>query len=177
MMTYWNLFWAFFIPGIVGYGGGPAYIPLIQNEVVNRYQWMTIQEFGDMLALGNALPGPITTKISGFVGYQVAGWPGAFVALFANTAPSLIAMIVFLSVLYRFKDSPRVKNMSNMVRPIVGVLMAIITLQFFESAWLEVGSLQTIGIAAVSLLLMEKWKLHPAWVIGGALMYGIIFLG
>lgn len=175
-MIYWDLFWAFFIPGIVGYGGGPAYIPLIQNEVVNRYQWMTLQEFGDMLALGNALPGPITTKISGFVGYQVASWPGAFVALFANTAPSLIAMIAFLSVLYRFKDSPRVKNMSDMVRPVVGVLMAIITLQFFESAWLEIGSLQTVGIAVVSLLLMEKWKLHPAWVIGGALMYGMIFL-
>lgn len=42
-MIYWDLFLAFFIPNIIGYGGGPAIIPLIEAEVVGRYGWMTAQ--------------------------------------------------------------------------------------------------------------------------------------
>ncbi|HBM28961.1 MAG TPA: transporter, partial [Halomonas sp.] len=55
-MIYWDLFLAFFIPNIIGYGGGPAIIPLIEAEVVGRYGWMTSQGFAETLALGNALP-------------------------------------------------------------------------------------------------------------------------
>ena len=64
-MIYWQIFLAFFIPGIVGYGGGPASIPLIEHEVVDRYGWLTVQEFSEVLALGNSLPGPIATKLAG----------------------------------------------------------------------------------------------------------------
>ncbi len=67
MMLYWNIFLAFLIPGILGYGGGPASIPLIENEVVQRYEWMTVQEFSEVLALGNSLPGPIATKCRGIL--------------------------------------------------------------------------------------------------------------
>ena len=54
-MIYVDIFLAFFIPGIIGYGGGPASIPLIENQVVSTYGWMTTAEFSDTLALGNAL--------------------------------------------------------------------------------------------------------------------------
>lgn len=67
LLDLWYLFLAFFIPGIVGYGGGPAIIPLIEIEVVQRYEFMTRQEFGEVLAMGNALPGPIATKMAGIL--------------------------------------------------------------------------------------------------------------
>ena len=76
-MIYWQLFLAFFIPNIVGYGGGPAIIPLIENEVVGTYGWMTHQGFAETLALGNALPSPIATKMAGYIGYRVGGVLGA----------------------------------------------------------------------------------------------------
>ncbi len=75
-MIYWQLFLAFFIPNIVGYGGGPAIIPLIENEVVGTYGWMTHQQFAETLALGNALPSPIATKMAGYIGYAIAGVGG-----------------------------------------------------------------------------------------------------
>ncbi len=175
-MIYWDLFMAFFIPGIVGYGGGPASIPLIQNEVVTRYGWLTLEEFGDALALGNALPGPIATKMAGYVGYLMGGPLGATVALFATVAPSLIAMIVLLRILYRFKDSPRVKTMTQMIRPTIGILLAIIAVQFFVSAWHAIGVFQFVILTAASWLFLEKWKAHPAWVIVGALIYGMVIL-
>ena len=98
-MIYWSIFLAFFIPGILGYGGGPASIPLVEKEVVDRYSWMTTQEFGEVLALGNALPGPIATKMAGYIGYMEGGILGAFVGLFASVAPSLILMIALMMTL------------------------------------------------------------------------------
>lgn len=177
MLLYWHLFLAFFIPGIVGYGGGPSSIPLIQIEVVNRYGWLTTERFGEVLALGNALPGPIATKMAGYVGYEVGGWFGAFVALFATVAPTLIAMIMLLGLLYKFKDSPRVKKMTALIRPTIAILLGVLAYEFFFHSWEDSGLLQTAFLGGASLLLMEKFKVHPAFVIVGALIYGAIFLG
>lgn len=177
-MIYWQIFLAFFIPGILGYGGGPASIPLVENEVVKNYGWLSVSEFSEVLALGNALPGPIATKMAGFIGYQQGGILGAFIGIFATVAPSLILMVTLLGILYKFKDSPKVKLMTNLVRPTIAVLLGIMTFKFFDEAIFDgAGLWQTLFLAVASYLLMEKWKVHPAFVIVGALGYGAVFLG
>ncbi|MDQ0256894.1 chromate transporter [Evansella vedderi] len=175
-MIYWEIFLAFFIPGIVGYGGGPATIPLIEYEVVHRYGWMTVEEFGEVLALGNAFPGPIATKMAGYIGFVEGGILGAAIGLFATIAPSLILMVVLLGLLYRFKDSPKVKLLSTIVRPTIAVLLGVLTYRFIETSYIESGWLQTIFLLGISYFLLEKRKVHPAFVILGALIYGAIFL-
>ncbi|MEH7235259.1 chromate transporter [Bacillus sp. JJ1562] len=175
-MIYWQIFLAFFIPGIVGYGGGPSSIPLVENEVVGRYGWLTVSEFSEVLALGNSLPGPIATKMAGYIGYEVGGIPGSIIAVFATVAPSLILMIVLLGFLYKHKDSPKVKRMSSYVRPAIAVLLGTLTISFFTTSYADAGIWQTIIIIVVSFVLMEKLKVHPAYVIIGALGYGAFFL-
>ncbi|KIL46549.1 MULTISPECIES: chromate transporter [Jeotgalibacillus] len=176
-MIYWEIFLAFFIPGILGYGGGPASIPLVENEVVDRYGWMTTQEFSEVLALGNSLPGPIATKMAGYIGYAEGGILGAGVALFATIAPSLILMIVLLGLIMKYKDSPRVKKMSTLVRPTIAVLLGVMTWGFFADAIEATGTVQTVVLAVISFVLLERFKVHPAFVIAGALVYGAVFLG
>jgi chromate transporter len=176
MMIYWQLFLAFFIPGIVGYGGGPASIPLVQNEVVNRYGWLTVSQFSEVLALGNALPGPIATKMAGYIGFQQGGVLGAVVGVFATVAPSLILMIVLLSLLYKFKDSPKVKRMTNYVRPTIAVLLGIMTISFYTTSFQDTGVMQSILLIVIGFVLLERWKIHPAYVIVGALGYGALVL-
>ncbi|WP_077330291.1 chromate transporter [Virgibacillus siamensis] len=175
-MLYWHIFLAFFIPGILGYGGGPASIPLVENEVVQRYGWMTIQEFSEVLALGNALPGPISTKMAGYIGYEVGGIPGAIIGVFATVAPSLILMIALLGVLYKYKDSPKVQRLTMYVRPVIALLLGIMAWNFFAESYQGIGIWQTALLIAVSYLLLEQVKLHPAFVIAGALVYGGFFL-
>ncbi|WP_096201669.1 chromate transporter [Bacillus sp. FJAT-45350] len=176
-MIYIELFLAFFIPGIVGYGGGPASIPLIEYEVVERYGWLTVDEFAEVLALGNALPGPIATKMAGYVGFIEGGVTGAFVATFATVAPSLALMIFLLGILFKFKNSPKVKKMTMLIRPTIAVLLGLLAYRFFASSYFDVGVIQTITLIIVSYILLEKVKVHPAIVISGALVYGAIFLG
>jgi len=175
-MIYLQIFIAFFIPSIVGYGGGPASIPLIEHEVVSRYGWVTTSEFSEILALANTLPGPIATKMSGYIGFEVGGAFGAIIAEFATIAPSLILMIVLLQLIFKYKDSQRVKRLSKIVVPTVAILMAGLTFDFFKTSYSSNGLVQTIIIAVVSFLLLEKWKVHPAFVIVGGLAYGAIFL-
>ncbi|PLT28992.1 chromate transporter [Peribacillus deserti] len=175
-MIQWKIFLAFFIPGILGYGGGPSSIPLIENEVVDRYGWLTTKEFSEVLALANSLPGPIATKMAGYIGYQEGGYLGVAVGEFATVAPSLIMLIALISLLYKFKDSPKVKKLTLFVRPAIAVMLGVMTYQFLEGSYLDIGLWQTLFLGAASFLLMEKFKVHPAFVIMGALGYGAVFL-
>lgn len=176
-MIYVQIFLAFFIPGILGYGGGPASIPLVENEVVDNYEWLTTNEFSEMLAMANALPGPIATKMAGYIGYEQGGILGAIVGVFATVAPSLILMITLLGLLMKYKESPRVKRMTTYIRPVIAVLLGIMTYDFFFSAYEGAGIWQTLFIGLLSFFLMERLKVHPAYVIAGALVYGGLILG
>jgi chromate transporter len=175
-MLYWHIFLAFFIPGIVGYGGGPASIPLVENEVVDHYGWMTVPEFSEVLALGNSLPGPIATKMAGYIGYEQGGVLGSIVGIFATVAPSLLLMIVLLGLLYKYKDSPKVKRMTNYIRPTIAVMLGVMAFSFFSTSYSDTGMLQTVILVGISFFLLEKLKVHPAYVIMGSLIYGGIFL-
>lgn len=175
-MIYLQIFWAFFLPGILGYGGGPSSIPLIQAEVVDHYGWMTNSEFSEVLAMGNALPGPIATKMAGYIGYEIAGTLGAAVGVFASVAPSLALMIGLVGLIMRHRGSPKVKRMTAIVRPVIAALLGVMAYEFFAESYHGAGLLHTVILAAASLLLMEKMNVHPAYVIGGSLIYGAIFL-
>ncbi|TCP21647.1 chromate transporter [Scopulibacillus darangshiensis] len=176
-MILWKIFLAFFIPGILGYGGGPASIPLVENEVVGRFHWLTVGEFSKVLALGNSLPGPIATKMAGYIGYEVGGVLGSLAGIIATVGPSLILMIVLLRILYKYKDSPKVKRLTLLIRPTIAVLLGVMAYEFFAESFGQSGSLQTLAIAVVSFILLEKVKLHPAFVIVAALGYGAVFMG
>lgn len=177
MITYWQLFIAFFIPGVLGYGGGPASIPLVEQEVVDRFEWMTVNEFSEMLAMANALPGPIATKMAGFIGFQQAGFIGSLIAVFATVVPSLLLMIMLLRLLMKYKNSPKVKRLTMFIRPTIAVLLGVMAFQFFQTASADSGFLTMASIGLVSFILMERLRIHPAFVILGALLFGALFLG
>ncbi|WP_338451614.1 chromate transporter [Niallia oryzisoli] len=175
-MIYWDLFWSFTIANLLGYGGGPATIPLIQNEVVNNYDWMTMSEFGDLLAIANALPGPIATKLAGFIGYEIGGVLGSIVALAGTILPSAVAVVILFKFVDLFKDSPEVKLMTKSVQPIIAVLLAVMAYQFFLTAFENSGIIHLLLLTVLSFLTLSKWKIHPSLVIVGALFYGGVFL-
>src|SRR6056297_3073737 len=171
-MIYWELFLAFFVSNILGYGGGPSTIPLIEYEVVTRYGWMTTTEFGEILALGNALPSPIATKMAGYIGYQQGGALGSVVTLVATMLPATILMIALTGLLYKFKDSPKVKFMTSLIRPTIAVLLGVLTLKFATNSYAQAGLLHSAVLMIASFVLIEKAKIHPAFVIAGAIFYG-----
>lgn len=171
-MIFWELFIAFLIPNLLAYGGGPASIPLIEHEVVARYEWMTKSEFSEFLALANSLPGPIATKMAGYIGYEVGGFLGSIIALFATIAPTLILMITLLNLLHKFRDSPKVIRLSSFVLPAIAVLLLTLTFDFAKSSY-EVNKLiPTILMIIGSYIALEKFKVPSIIVIAVGLLIG-----
>jgi chromate transporter len=161
-----EIFLAFFRVGIMGYGGGPSSIPLVHKEVVDKYKWMDSDEFGDILALGNALPGPIATKMAGYIGYRVGGVFGMINALAATIIPTLFLMILLLTVLNSYKDEPWVSGMTEAVIPVVAVLLAVLTWDFIKkSAGSKLGWGWTVIALAGSVVLLQILHIHPAILI------------
>ena len=171
-----KLFIGFFVANVLGYGGGPASIPLMYREVVTNYEWSTAAEFSNILALGNALPGPIATKIAAYVGYDVGGVVGTIVALIATIVPSAVALIVLLKVLRKHRQSNVVKGIGLLVQPVIAIMMLVLTWEMGQSSIESIGWLQSILIAAVAFWAMQMKKIHPAIVMIAAFAYGGIVL-
>jgi chromate transporter len=172
MNEFFALFYAFAKVGIFGFGGGHSMIPLIQIEVVDNYKWLTIEEFVEALAMANSLPGPITTKMSVFTGYKIAGMTGAVASIVGLVLPSMVLMLVLASLYLKYKDLPAVKGSLKAVRPVVIALLALVVYNIFPSS---VNSWHTALIAVVAFVVVAFLKVHPAVVIAAAAMIGITF--
>src|SRR5450631_1881454 len=81
--------------GCIAFGGPAAHIALMREEVVRRRQWVTDQEFLDLLGAANLIPGPSSTELAIFLGYRQAGWRGLILAgtLFILPAMLLVLLI------------------------------------------------------------------------------------
>lgn len=169
-----DIFIAFFRSGLLGFGGGPSTIPLVHKEVVEHFKWMTDEEFGDVLALGNALPGPIATKMAGYIGYRIGGKLGLFNAIFATVLPTVFFMIGLIGILSNYRDSSIVVGMTQAVTPVVGVMMIVLTYQFLRQSKKGIGWTQTVILASISLIAYQLIGIHPAIVIGILLIYALV---
>ena len=171
--VYWDLFVAFFRPGSLTFGGGPSAIPLMQQEVVENFNWLTIEEFTDALALGNSLPGPIATKMAALVGYKVAGWLGALVSLIAIVVPTALAIILLLNIYIKYKEASWLKGMMVGVRPVVVILIAQTVWSMSQKSF---PNITTGIIAALTITAIAMFNIHPAILIVTSLVFGGVFL-
>lgn len=173
LLKLWYLFIAMARAGVLGFGGGPSSVPLIQLEVVKNFHWMSVDEFGDTLALGNALPGPIATKLSAYVGYKVAGVLGAISATLGMVLPTAIAMMVLYRFLTALKGNPYIGGIVKAIRPVVIVLLLMLILELWPKS---MNSAAGVIIGLVSFGLMYFLKVNQAIVVVSALAFGALFL-
>lgn len=125
-MLYLSLFLSFFKIGLFGFGGGLAIFSLIQMEV-ERYGWMSQQEFVDIMAVSQVTPGPIGINCATYVGYTVGGFWGSVLATFAIVLPSLIIMLTICKLYFwltkRFQGNPYFEQTLRMLRfTVIGLI-------------------------------------------------------
>ncbi|WP_017812518.1 chromate transporter [Paenibacillus shenyangensis] len=170
--TYSELSWAMIRTGVLGYGGGPSVMPLFRYEAVTRYHWISDDEFGEILALGNALPGPIATKMAAYLGYRGKGIPGAILAVLAHILPSSIAMIVLLSAVAYLNSSKIIQGMIAAVVPVIAVMLGVMAYEFGEKAVKGLGKTLGIILFVIVFILLQLLNVHAAIVIAAFLVYG-----
>ena len=118
-MTYLQLFLAFLQIGAFSFGGGYAAMPLIQEQVVTKYAWLTQTDFTDLVTIAEMTPGPIAINAATFVGNQVAGIPGALVATAGVILPSCIFVTVLAWLYNRFRKMALMQGVLKSLRPAV----------------------------------------------------------
>lgn len=158
--------------GIFGFGGGPSVIPLFRHEAVTKYKWMDNDEFGDVLAIANTLPGPIATKIAAYIGYHQKGIIGAIVTVFAHILPTCLAMVFLFSFISILSHSPIITSMIAAVIPVIAVMLGLMAYEFGEKAVKGLGIYAGIGLTLVCLLFLQVFSIHPGIVVLVFLIYG-----
>ncbi|MCL6594478.1 MAG: chromate transporter [Alicyclobacillus sp.] len=162
--------------GVFTYGGGPSVIPLLRHEAVHRFHWVSDEEFGEIVAVANALPGPIATKLAAYLGYGQKGWLGAVLAVLAHIFPSGAAMLLLFGVMHAVQHSPRVQGMIDAVDPVIAVMMGVMAYEFAEKAWKGLGRWFSLAVGVVAALLILWLNVSPALVIVAYLAYGAFHL-
>jgi chromate transporter len=170
MATVIELFLVFTRAGLLAWGGGPSMIPLIREEVIG-HGWLTDAEFVEALAMGNALPGPIATKMSGYVGYKIAGWPGAVAATSGMAFPSVALMLVLATVYFRFREARWMQAVMSGLRPAAVALLLATVVQVWPDS---MSGVRSIVLMAGVLLAVLAFHVHPAIAIVAAGVAGLL---
>ncbi|NJN60690.1 MAG: chromate efflux transporter [Coleofasciculaceae cyanobacterium RL_1_1] len=153
------------------FGGGLTIIPLLEFEVVERFHWLTIDEFISGVAIGQLSPGPVVLTAA-FVGYKVAGFFGALVSTVAIFTPSFGFIILAAPLLRRLTQNDRVKAFLQGVTPAVLGTIAASMLPLARSAFVQPSiatSIFTVAIGVAALVAILRYK-TPTWMLvpGGA---------
>ena len=182
-MIYLELFWSFFQIGLFSIGGGYAAMPLIQSQVVDLHEWLTMSQFADIMTIAEMTPGPIAINSATFVGIRIAGIPGAIISTLGCIFPSCIIVMTLAYIYYRYRGLSMVQGVLSGLRPAViamiasaGISLMILALYGQRELPADLGNLDCIavGIFAAGLLVLRKWKMNPIWVMAGAGVLGVL---
>lgn len=176
-MIYLILAYEFFKIGLFSIGGGMATLPFLM-DLANKYDWFTISELTNMVAISESTPGPVGINMATYAGYNAAGVPGAIVATLALTAPAWIIIILIAKFLANFSENKHVKAAFYGIRPAVAALIGYAVWELLKIALVtvETGDVQInwinviVCVVTFALLQIKKLgKLHPlAWIVAGA---------
>jgi chromate transporter len=178
----WQIFWLFTKVAMFSWGGGPASLGLMQRETV-AVGWITPEEFADDIAISNSLPGPTAPQASAFVGYKLAGWPGAITATIGTVVPTTLLMLILIAGFFSIKDNLYMKAAIDGMRPFVVGLLAWTA---YQMAFTIFGLKQGLGqslvhgwdkwlIALGTFLILTFTSISPIWLVLAAAAIGLIF--
>jgi chromate transporter len=195
MLILWKIFILYTRVSLFSWGGGPASLALMQRETTTAMwlppgateavPWATPLEFSDAVALGNALPGPIAPQVSAYVGYKMAGLPGAIAAAAGTVLPTTILMLFMIVYFFKIKDSTLVQSMLRAVRPVV---VGLLLWTAYDMAYTVFGvnkhgfaSSLTMGwdkllFVLVAFAVLTLTEINPVFVIfGAAVLGGVVY--
>ncbi|HHT92525.1 MAG TPA: chromate transporter [Clostridiaceae bacterium] len=186
-MIYLKLFWSFLQIGLLSIGGGYAALPLIQERIVEKNNWLTMETFTDLITISEMTPGPIAINSATFVGMRVAGIPGAIATTIGLVLPAFIIVITLAYFYNRFVSSFVMDGILTGLRPIVVALIGSAGLSItFTVLWEQtriigvLNNLKNIDVFSLilflgSIVILRRFKPNPILVMLGCGVLGVLF--
>ncbi len=171
-VRYWDLFYSFFKIGTFTIGGGYAMIPLMEEIIVDKRQWIDKEEFMNILSISQAMPGVFAVNMATNIGYNLKGVKGSVVAVVGNIIVP-VAIILLLAIFFRqFRENQVVEAIFKGLRPAV---VALIAAPVFSMAKTARISWKNIWIPILSALLIWLLGVSPVIVILVAGVAGFVY--
>ncbi|MBD2567471.1 chromate efflux transporter [Anabaena lutea] len=170
----WQLGWFFLKVGSVLFGGGYLLVAFLQGGLVEEYGWLTQQQLLDAIAIGQFTPGPVLSTAT-FIGYVIAGMPGAIVATLGIFLPSFLFVAALNPLIPRLRASAWTRAFLDSVNVSAVALMVLTTLQL-GVATLTIQQAPYVdfiasAIALISVILVLRYRINAVWlVLGGSLI-------
>jgi chromate transporter len=136
--------------GTIAFGGPAAHIAMMEDEIVRRRQWLSRDDFLDLLGATNLIPGPNSTEMAIHIGHRRAGWTGLLVAGGCFILPAMIMVGVISWAYVRFGNLPQAKGLLYGVKPVVLAIVLQAVWRLGRSA-LKTRLLLMIGVACAAL--------------------------
>ena len=173
-----DLFFAFFKVGLFAIGGGLATLPFLY-ELTEKYDWITVSDISNLVAISESTPGPLGINMATYVGFLQSGVAGAVTASLGLVVPSIIIIVVIAKFLSKFRDSKIVKDVFYGLRAASTALIAVAglgvaRLAFFGEKMTEFFWQGAI-LAVVLYFATKKLKWHPIVFIAISAIIGVIF--
>lgn len=172
MNIYLEAFGIFCKIGTFTIGGGYAMVPLIENEIVDKRKWIAKDDFINLLAIAQSVPGILAVNISIFIGYKLRGIRGSIATTLGTILPSFVIILAIALFFHNFKDNPIVERIFKGIRPAVVALIAAPTFAMAKSARIN---RYTLWIPVISALLIWLLGFSPIWIIIAAGIGGYLW--
>lgn len=164
--------WILIVVNALTIGGGFVMLPMLQREFVEKYHWLSNQEFVDAIAMGQITPGPLTV-MNAFIGYKIYGLTGAIMAMISTYLPCIIIVTIVAKYYYDYKESVIVNSSFKGIKPAVIGLLAAVAISLGKTSLVDP---KTFGIAIISFAVIAFTKIDPTFIIIGAGIIGALFL-
>lgn len=183
-MIYLQLFWSFLQIGALSFGGGYAAMPLIQAQIVDRHDWLSMAEFTDLITISQMTPGPIAVNAATFVGTKLAGIPGALVSTAGCVLPSCVLVTLLARLYLRCRSLTVLQDILATLRPaVVAMIASSGVLILMQALWAQSISLSgtnwlMLALFLAAFFLLRKTKLSPILImlLAGAVNVAVMVL-
>ena len=137
--------------GILSYGGGFGVISYVQKVNVEN-NWLTLEQFSDMIALSQITPGPIVINVATYVGYNVGGLMGAIIATLAILAPGFILVMLLIKFIAKYGEAVWMQSILDGLKPVVLALIISALVPLGKDAFMEGGQerIQWLGLVPLA---------------------------
>ena len=165
-----EVFFYFAKTGSLLFGSGYVLFAILRGDLVDRARWITEAQLLDAIAVGQVTPGPVFTAAT-FIGYLVAGGPGAVVATAGMFLPAFVFAAISVSALERFRDNRLFRAFLDGVNSAAVALIALVLTALARHALVDV---RTVAIAVAATVLVGWLRVNSAWVILGSAAAGLL---
>lgn len=171
----WEIFIRFFTLGWISFGGPAAHIGYFRHTFVEKLKWMSDQQYGQIVALSQFLPGPGSSQVGFAIGYQRGGLLGAGLAFIGFTLPSIMIMVLLATFSRHWLDTSQYALLIHGLKLLAVVVVAEATWGMYQN-FCRTKTTASLGLLSAVILLCFPGILPQILVIILAAIIGIVWL-